>query len=428
MAHLLASIYETFIHIHIHYLRTVFHLCAGYCHGFVVLFRRYKSQKFLTSCHIASLAHVHKVEFGGDAQRLQSGEGHHGLYLGHLARRVVLCHLGYGGYMRGRSAAATAYHVHQSCLEHGLHMRHHSGGCLIIFAHLVGQSGIGIHAHCHRRYGRKFFHPTAHTFGAKSAIQTNHQRSSMLHTRQGCCHGLSAEHSPALGERERYGTLHNALIFCLILLLGCKHGFKVQCVETGLKKQEIHSAVHQSAYLVLHRHTHFRPIGTSRCGIVNIGRNRQTAVRRTDAACHPTLHTGMLCHPLIGSATSQLGSGASKRIAMLLKPIIGKRNGIRIKAIGLYHIGTCIEVGTMYARYHVGTRQRQNVVASTHRHALAPQRLIAKILFSETRTLNHRAKAPIEHQYPPRQRFTQSGYSLISLTFFHRLFILDVQK
>ena len=170
MAHLLASIYETFIHIHIHYLRTVFHLCAGYCHGFVVLFRRYKSQKFLTSRHIASLAHVHKVEFGRDAQRLQSGEGHHGLYLGHLARRVVLCHLSYGGYMRGRGAAATAYHIHQSCLEHGLHMRHHSGGCLIIFAHLVGQSGIGIHAHCHRRYGRKFFHPTAHTFGAKSAI------------------------------------------------------------------------------------------------------------------------------------------------------------------------------------------------------------------------------------------------------------------
>ena len=225
MAHLLAGIYETFIHIHIHYLRTVFHLRAGYCHGFVVLFRRYKSQKFLTSCHIASLAHVHKVEFGGDAQRLQAGEGHHGLYHGHLARRVVLCHLSYGGYMRGRSAAATAYHVHQSCLEHGLHMRHHSGGCLIIFAHLVGQSGIGIHAHCHRRYGRKFFHPTAHTFGAKSAIQTNHQRSGMLHARQGCRHGLSAEHSTALGERERYGTLYNALIFCLILLLGCKHGF-----------------------------------------------------------------------------------------------------------------------------------------------------------------------------------------------------------
>ena len=136
----------------------------------------------------------------------------------------------------------------------------------------------------------------------------------------------------------------------------------------------------------------------------------------------------MLCHPLIGSATSQLGSGASKLIAMLLKPIIGKRNGIRIKAIGLYHIGTCIEVGTMNAGYHIRTRQRQNVVASTHRHALAPQRLIAEIRFSKTRTLNHRAKAPIEHQYPPRQRFTQSGYSLISLTFFHSLFALGLQK
>ena len=143
-AHLLACVEQTVVHVYVYHQGSVSHLLACYADRLVVILFVYKAQKLARTCHVAALAYVDEAYVGRHVEQLQSAEPH-GLRL--RLRRVRqhafynLCILGYE--LLG-CAAAAAYDVHQPLVHVLLHLRSHRLCRLVVFAHTVGQTGVGI--------------------------------------------------------------------------------------------------------------------------------------------------------------------------------------------------------------------------------------------------------------------------------------------
>ena len=143
-AHLLACVEQTVVHVYVYHQGSVSHLLACYADRLVVILFVYKAQKLARTCHVAALANVDEAYVGRHVEQLQSAEPH-GLRL--RLRRVrllalhYLCILGYE--LLGCAAAATD-DVHQSLVHVLLHLRSHRLCRLVVFAHTVGQTGVGV--------------------------------------------------------------------------------------------------------------------------------------------------------------------------------------------------------------------------------------------------------------------------------------------
>ena len=143
-AHLLACVEQTVVHVYVYHQGSVSHLLACYADRLVVILFVYKAQKLARTCHVAALAYVDETNVGRHVEQLQSAEPH-GLRLRLRRVRLLafynLCIL--GNELLG-CAAAAAYDVHQLLVHVLLHLWSHRLCRLVVFAHTVGQTGVGI--------------------------------------------------------------------------------------------------------------------------------------------------------------------------------------------------------------------------------------------------------------------------------------------
>ena len=159
---------------------------------------------------------------------------------------------------------------------------------------------------------------------------------------------VPAEHTAALGERHRHhrGNIH--LLLGFHLLNGPQYGFQIEQIEVRFHDEQIGTAVNQTGNLTAISLTKSIPIDTASCRVVHVGRHRQAAVRRPDAASHPAPVAGMFSHPSVNLMASHFGSRHRQLIAVFLQAIIGKRKAVAVERIGFYDVRTGFEISSMY--------------------------------------------------------------------------------
>ena len=147
------TVYQPVVHADVDDLRPGFDLRARHRKGFFVVALADEPRELGRTGHVGPLADVDEVGFGNDAQGLQAAQ--YGLVSGRGqgARRVAAHDFLQLEDVFGRGAAAAADDVDQPAPEVFAHVLGEHGGCFVVAAHDVGQSGVGMGRNAERRHG-----------------------------------------------------------------------------------------------------------------------------------------------------------------------------------------------------------------------------------------------------------------------------------
>jgi len=167
IGHLLRRLQQAVVHVYVYDDGPVFYLSARDHRRLIILLLFDESQKLARAGHIASLAHVHEIDFGGDIQQVQarkpSGLGSRGRHMRLLALSQQIISV-YEFFCR---SAAAAYDIDQTFVNILGYLGRHALGCLIILPQRVGQPGIGIGRNIIRSLAGKLFEEWFHLARAK---------------------------------------------------------------------------------------------------------------------------------------------------------------------------------------------------------------------------------------------------------------------
>ena len=255
---------------------------------------------------------------------------------------------GDGADMLRRRAAAAADDVDQPVARPFLEQPSHVLRRLVIFAHLVGQAGIGIDADQRVGHLRNLVDRGPKLLGAEGAIEADREWPQMLERIPEGLRRLAGEIAPrqigdGVGQHDRQLDPH----LVEHLLDGKARGLGVQRVEDGLDEDRVHAALDQAARL--------RRIGLDQrieahiaeAGIVHVGRERRRAVGRADGAGDEARLVRRLRGPGVGRVAGELRRGDIQLVGDRFEPIVGLRDRLRIEGVGLEDVGAGFEIGVV---------------------------------------------------------------------------------
>ena len=170
--------------------------------------------------------------------------------LGHVPRLDICDGRGDGADVVRRRAAAAADDVDQTVLRPAFEQARHEFGALVILAHLVGKTGIGIDADIRVGDMRDLIDRRPELLGAEGAIEPDRERLEMLHRVPEGLRGLAREIAPGEigdGAGDHDGKLDAQ--FVEHLLDGEARRLGVQRVEHRLDEDDVGAAFDQAARL-----------------------------------------------------------------------------------------------------------------------------------------------------------------------------------
>ena len=185
--------------------------------------------------------------------------------------------------MFGRSAAAASGNVEYAFGGHIAHLRGHLPRRLVIFAHLVGKTCVGVAEHPAAGDERKFFDQRSEFLRAQRTVEPEGPKFAVLHAMVKRLYGLPRE-GPAAAVADRYG--HGKRQVQPKFVKGIYRRFHVERIEAGLDQNEVHSAFGEGPYLLgIYFHKVIEVIfPVSR--VIDIRGEGKGLARRSHAACN----------------------------------------------------------------------------------------------------------------------------------------------
>ena len=271
-SHFFLGIQQPIIHININNQCTVFYLltCNAQC-LFVFLFV-YQTKKLTRTRHIATFAHIDKINFGCLFKQLQSRKPHPLRLTCRNVRACLLHQWNIFGNIFFSRATTSADNIHQTLVYVFLHFRSHISGSLVILPQAIRESCIGIRTDIIRSTRSQPFQKRFQLFGSERAIQADRKNRSMLNRRKKGIQSLTGKRAAGNiryrhREHQRHFSSHH--LHCRLSRKNSSLG--IQCIKYSLYQESIHSPFQQCFHLL--------PVGTDQliiskcthCRIIHIG-------------------------------------------------------------------------------------------------------------------------------------------------------------
>ena len=353
------------VHVDIDHLRAVLHLLAGHFQRGGIVAIEDEPGETLGTGDIGALADVDEVRVRADDQWLQPtqpGVGRHGR---NRARRQVTDGFGEGANVgRGRATAA-ADDVHHPFGRIFAQYSGHVFRRVVVAAELVGQSRVGINAGIGVHHLRQGIGVVAKGLGPQRAVQPHDERPG-VHDRVVDGFGRLARQVPAAGVDNGAGD-HQRPFDARFIEVAQDAGdgrLGVECVENGLDEQDVGPAVHQAACRLGVGIGQFVEGDVSITGVVDVGRDRGRLVGRAQRPGHESRPGRVAAFHLVAGLAGQLGRGHVHFVGQVLQTIVGLRNPVGVKRVGLDQIGSGLEIGQMDGANHIRACQHQQVIVA----------------------------------------------------------------
>ena len=406
--HLFAGVEQTFVHVDVDDLCSVFHLSACDGHSFVILFLFDKSQELARTCHVATFAHVDEIHVGLQLEQVKTGQLHvsgRGCRgMGWEECTVLLYDFGILGDVGICGAAASAYDVHKSGLDIVAHFLGHGFRCLVVTTVGIGKTGIGIHRNAIGSALSQFLNERTHFGCAKRAVQSHAENVGMRHRGKKSRERLSRKCSSGTvgyghGEHDGHAACC-ALHGCFGSMQGC---FGIERVENRFDEQGIHAFADKGFHLLDVGFGQGIECEGTQCRVVHIGTHGERLACGTHASGYQTRFLRSApcvfgCQ-IFGQSHCRFVELATK----ILTVIFAHGDALCAEGVGLDDVGTGFKVSTVYVGNDVGARQGEQVVVSLLHTRQVGKACAAVVGFGEAVTLNHGAHGAIENEYALRR-------------------------
>ena len=136
----------------------------------------------------------------------------------------------------------------------------------------------------------------------------------------------------------------------------------------------------------------------AKAGVVHVGRHGSGAVCGPNAACNKPRPVRLVHRELVRRRSGERGRYAVDIVHVGFDPVIRHADACCGKRIGLYDVGTGIEIGTVDGGDDIGPGQGQQVVVPLQSHRVIGVSLTTKIVLVQFIGLDHRAHGSVQHQ------------------------------
>ena len=399
--HLELSIQQAVVHVYVYHLCTRLHLLACNRQGLVVRTLRYQAQELAAPRHVTALANLVEISC---RHRLQPRKRY-------LAPVCILhryasfrpspfaLDVTQGPDMLWRRSAAATHYVHQITVQHHPHVLGKPLRRLLVFAHSIRQSRIGVARYVVRSLLLQQTHIVYHVLGTERTVDAHRQYIRMLHAYQESLQRLSAQQSSLAvvyrnREHQRY-TDARPLTGNTIRLDG---SLAVQCVEYRLQQDAVNTSPQQCPYLFGVRIAQLVKCNAAKLGMLNVRAYAQRLVRRRYRCNHKTRF-------VLRRSPFRLLARQTHRLAVqlpyiVLQAIVSHRNAVGAERVCSNDVSTGLQVTAVYIPYHVGTRYAQHIVAAHHQRTAHTEAMTPKVLLLQPVRLNHGTHGTVQDQYP----------------------------
>ena len=178
LRHRRRPVQHPFVHVDVEDLRAAFHLLPGHAHRFLVVAREDEPGELRRAGDVGPFPDVNEVGLRRDGERVGAAQAQVRRDLRHLARRQAAHRLGDGLDVLRRRPATAANKIEQPGLRPLPELRGQSLRSLREsgWQERIGQAGVRISAHVHRRQTRKLLDVRAQLFRTEGTVQTDTQK------------------------------------------------------------------------------------------------------------------------------------------------------------------------------------------------------------------------------------------------------------
>ncbi len=198
LLHLQPGIQHRVIHVDVNYACPVLDLSGGDLEPCFVVTRSNQFGELARPCHIGSFPDIGEIVPPVDSHAFQTTDIQHIVQFRNFSRGYSFNRFRHClDVLRCRSAASS-HDVHRACQSHFPHRFGHLGRRLVIFTHLIWQSGVRVAAH--RTGGERgdLRYQRNHLLSSERAVEPERQRITMLDGAVERFHCLPCERAPAL--------------------------------------------------------------------------------------------------------------------------------------------------------------------------------------------------------------------------------------
>ena len=396
--HRLLRIDQALVHVDVDDLGSVLDLVAGDVEGGGEIAGRDQLAEPGRAGDVGTLADIDEGDVGGEREGFEARKPHQRLDRGDLARLVFCDGGGNGRNVLRRRAAAAADDVDQPLAGEAFDLRRHRLGTLVIFAHLVGQAGIGVGADQSVGNGRQLGQMRAHRIGAERAVQPDRQRPGVADGVPEGGRGLAGQGAARqVGDGAGNHDRQLDAFFLEYLEAGEDRRLGVERVEDGLDQDQVGAAVDQAAQLLAIGDAEVIEGDGAIARIVDVGRDRRGAVGRSERAGDETRPAIRLLGAERGAA-GETGAVAVEVVDHLLHAVVCLRDARGGEGVGLEDIGPGHRVAVMDFLDRRRLREDQEVVVALLVAGAAAEALAAEMVLAIAQRLDFRAHRAVEHQ------------------------------
>jgi len=191
------------------------------------------------------------------------------------------------------------------------------------------------------------------------------------------------------------------------LLDGEQRGLGIQRVEHRFHQQDVGAAGGQAArgfHVIGHQRIES---DIARAGVVNVGRQRGGARRRSQHAGDEARLVGR--RVFVGNAARQFRRCDIEFESQFGQPVFRLRDARAVEGVGLDDVGARLQVGLVDTADHVGPRDAEKVVVALEVLGRSGKTLAAVVGLDQFFPLHHGAHGAVEDQDALRQQLAQFG-------------------
>ena len=331
-AHGRGAVDQPVVHADVDDLRPGVDLCPGDGERLLVVALADEPREAGRAGDVRALADVDEVRLGDDAQRFQTAQYGFVAGLRQQARRVAaddlrqLEDVGRGG------AAAAADDVHQAAAHVFAHILGKHLGCLVVAAHDVRQSGVGVGRDACLGHGGEPLEVGQQLPRPVGAVEPHGEQPRMGYRDAEGLDGLSREGAAAgVGQRARDHDGDFAAEPLGQEVDGVERRLGVERVEDRLDEQDVDPAVEKSLRLRRVGVDQLAEGDLARRGVRHVGRHRGRAVRRAHRPGDEARLLRVARRRGVGRRTGHRSGGTGHLAGVGLEPVVAQRDGVGVE-------------------------------------------------------------------------------------------------
>ena len=398
VAHGFGTVDQAVVHADIDDIGARFDLGAGHRESFLVIFFADQPRELGRAGDVGALADIDEVGFGYDPKLFQPAQAGHVPPLRQGAGRIVVYDLRQFEDVQGRGAAAAAHQIDQAAPHVFLYVGGEHRGRLVVAAHDVRQTRIGIDRHAEFRNSGQPLQVGQQGLGAERAVEAHGQRFGVCDGGVEGFDGLSRQGAARRGECAGDDDRQSHAAFCEEGFDGEDRCLGVQRIEDGFEHQQVGAAVHQAPSLIVVRLRELFESESPGAGVVHVRRHRQRMARRAHRAAH---EAGLLRIAGGEGVRRFAGDGCAgpvDAVRLRCQSVVGQRNGVGVERVGRNYVRSGLEVFLVDFADCFRTGEVQQVVAASEKFFARGELLAPVVGFVQAVLLYHRAESAVEQQ------------------------------